>query len=97
VRNPETLIRRYLDEHGGRVDAHIRHLADSWDLKEIEDDDLEAIRGALAEVGVQTDPPLPARASSGRLTLYIEANGDQGDSVAVATEPEPPSVDAGRR
>lgn len=87
--SPEKVIRRYLDEHGGCVDAHVRHLVDSWELREIGEDDLETIKGALAGVGVATEPPLPSVSSDGRLRLYIaeveEGHPATEDHPAAAT------------
>ena len=86
MNNPETVIRRYLEAHGGRAEAHIRHLTDSWELTEVGKQDLEAIKGALAGVGVATDPPLPKVTKNGHLTLYIGEAEAGSEAEPEATE-----------
>src|SRR5919198_1476238 len=55
---PEELIRRYLDDNGGYVDAHLDHLLVTFRFDELSPDAEARIGAALASVGVRVDPPL---------------------------------------
>src|SRR4051794_13702021 len=83
---PEETIRHYLDEHEGRVDAHIRHLLDSFGFAEAGDDALEAIEGALTEVGVRSEPALQEVPETGWLTLFVVE--DEPELVSMSQPPE---------
>src|SRR5919201_984411 len=83
---PEQLIRRYLDDHGGRVDAHVDHLLVSFQVDELTPEAETTIAGALAAVGVSPDHPLGRIGPDGRLSLRLsEDNGsDAGEGAPEA-------------
>src|SRR2546423_3684056 len=71
---PEELIRRYLDEHGGAVDADVDHLLVSFDVDELTPEAKTNIASALSDAGVRPEPPLEEVGPDGRLSLRL-ANG----------------------
>jgi hypothetical protein len=70
---PQEVIRRYVERNGGRVDAEVVHLKQSFGVEELTEDSVAMIAGALADAGVRSDPPLDEVGADGRLALEIRA------------------------
>src|SRR3954447_25818042 len=68
---PEHVIRRYLDDHGGSVDARVDHLRVSFQLDELTREGQARIAEALAQVGVRAEPPLGRLDPQDRLRLRL--------------------------
>ena len=55
---PQGVIRRYLDQHGGSVEVPAHNLLSTWEVQNFEGGNRERIAQALRDAGVQTEPPL---------------------------------------
>jgi excalibur calcium-binding domain-containing protein len=69
--SPEQQIRRYLDEHGGRVEVPAYHLLTSWQFEQFTDARRREIEQALARVDVYTEPPLTAVGEDANVVLFV--------------------------
>jgi chromosome segregation ATPase len=89
---PEQVIRRYLDDHGGSVDARVDHLRVSFHVDELTPAAQTSIAEALERVGIRAEPPLGRLAPDDRLSLRLAGgNGEIGQPAAdngdAAAEP----------
>ncbi len=86
--SPQAAIRRYLDEQGGRVDAFVGQLMQTWSLETWTEADRAHVGEALASVDVYSDPPLASTDATGdALILFVAERAPrtvQGDPAEVA-------------
>jgi hypothetical protein len=66
---PQEVIRRYVERNGGRVEAEVVHLKQSFGVEELTEDSAAVIAAALADVGVRSDRPLDEVGADGRVVL----------------------------
>jgi chromosome segregation ATPase len=69
--SPPEHIRRYLESHGGRADAHIAHLMRDFKIEELTESHIATMSEALAEAGIRPEPPLSEVGEDDRLTLHL--------------------------
>ena len=85
---PQDPIRRYLDEEGGRADAFVGQLMDTWQLTTWFERDRTQVQEDLASVDVYSDPPLADTARNDPLVLFVaertpRAEFPQGDPAEI--------------
>jgi uncharacterized protein DUF2510 len=73
---PQRVIRRYLDEHGGSVQVPAHNLLTTWAVQDFEGGNRERIAQALHDAGIQTDPPLSDIQLDSIVTLEIRERAD---------------------
>ena len=56
--DPEQIIRRYLDDHGGEVDATVHHLLVSFHVEPDDESGRALIRRRLSQAGITVEPPI---------------------------------------
>jgi hypothetical protein len=93
---PEQLIRDYLEEHGGAVVVSARHLVTTWELERWTAAAKERVGGALASVGVETDPPLGGTRRDDPVRLYLTGR-DGGSGAGRPQEAASPPKSRPRR
>lgn len=85
--SPQAAIRRYLDEQGGRVDAFVGQLMQSWELQTWTAADRARVSEALISEDVYCEPALgDTTMPEDAVVLYVAqvANAPQGDPAEIA-------------
>jgi Protein of unknown function (DUF2510) len=68
---PQGVIRRYLDQHGGTVQVPAYNLLSTWEVPDFEGGSRERIAQALRDAGIETDPPLSQVQRDTKVTLRV--------------------------
>jgi Domain of unknown function (DUF4352)/Protein of unknown function (DUF2510) len=93
---PQHVIRRYLDEHGGDVEVPAHNLLSTWKVADFSGGNRERIEEGLRDAGIESQPPLSEVDRDTAVTLRVrpQQTADpppwmaQGDEREVSAEPE---------
>ena len=72
---PADTIRNYLDSHGGSVEVPFRNLLTTWQVKDPDAEEREAISRELVAAGVEVDGSLVGLDESDHVRLSVQGRG----------------------
>ena len=82
---PASVIRHYLDGHGGRSEVPFHNLLTSWRLRDGEVVERAQMTDELAAAGVVTEPPLTDLGPDDRVVLRVVDGGEPARERFVPT------------
>jgi hypothetical protein len=87
---PEHIIRRYLDEHGGRADATVGQVLATFHVSPGDRDGRRRVVDALAAAGVVLDRPLDDLGREAKLVVQLADIAPPPRAEPPEARPEPP-------
>lgn len=88
---PAEVIRRYLDENGGREEVEVEALIITWQLEHWTEAEQQVVSDALAQAGVFVSPELSGLAPTDRIVVHTASE----PAANLEDDPEPAYVPSG--